>query len=189
MFVETAPEQVAELGPGKEGRRARVRGDKSLAVVSHKRQQIGLLLRRQIDLAHAEEEDRVEEIEIVREELFPCRDPSPCLERDRLFRNRLGICPDVRIESTRFAAKALDRRECMRNRFVLVPVADIGPREHVFARGGLLDRGSWGQSQCTRGRQRGECPVPHQCPARAGRPNAASSSTGARTASRAAEAE
>ena len=94
VLVEASAEHLAELGPREERRRARVGRHEALAVVSHERQQVGPLLGREIDLAHAEEEDRVEVVQVPGEELLARRDAGAGLERDR----RLVIdCESVRM--------------------------------------------------------------------------------------------
>jgi hypothetical protein len=51
MLVEPAAEHLTELGPREKAGRAGVRGDKSVALVADKPEEIGFLLRREIDLA------------------------------------------------------------------------------------------------------------------------------------------
>ena len=80
MLVEAAAEHVAELGPREERGRAGMRRHESFAVVAHERQQVGTLIRREIDFADAEEEDRVEVIQVAREELLARRDARAGLE-------------------------------------------------------------------------------------------------------------
>ena len=85
MLVETAAEHLAELRPGKERGRRRVGGDEALAVLLDERHQVGALLWCQVDLADTEEEDRVEVVEVPREELLAERDACPRPETILLF--------------------------------------------------------------------------------------------------------
>ena len=57
-----------------------MRRHEPLAVVLHERQQVGALLRREIDLADAEEEDRVEVVEVADVELLAGGDAGPGAE-------------------------------------------------------------------------------------------------------------
>ena len=66
-------------------------------VVAHESQQIGALLRREVDFADAKEEDRVEIVQIAREELLSCRDTGPGLEQNGPLGDRLRVGPDDRI--------------------------------------------------------------------------------------------
>ncbi len=110
-----------------------MRGDEPLAVVADERQQVAPLIGGQVDFANAEEEDRVEEIEVVRQELLACRNAGSDRERDGLFRDQLGIGPDVHVVRPGLVAHALEDRERMRDDFVLIPVPHVSPREHVLA--------------------------------------------------------
>ena len=74
MLVEAAAEHLAELRPREERRRRRMRRHEPLPVVAHEREQIGALLRREVDLADAEEEDRVEVVQVANVELLAGRD-------------------------------------------------------------------------------------------------------------------
>src|SRR5437667_5676049 len=114
-----------------------MRRHESLAVVSDERQQVGALRGCEIDLADAEEEDRVEVVEIAYVELLAGRDPGPRWKRDRLLRDQLRIGPDERVVRARLAAEALDDRDGVRDGIVLIAVANVGPGEHVLFRGKL----------------------------------------------------
>src|SRR4051794_2856422 len=96
MLVEAAAEHVAEFRPREEGGGSRMRRNETLAVVTDEREQIGALFRSQIDLAHAEEEDGIEVIQVAREELLAGRDAGAGLEVDRVLRDRLRVGPDDR---------------------------------------------------------------------------------------------
>ena len=100
----------------------------------HERQEIGALLRREIDFADAEEEDRVEVVQVADVELLAGRDAGPGGKRDRVLRDQLRVGADERVVGARFAAEPFDRRDGVRDRVVLIAVADVGPREHVLAR-------------------------------------------------------
>jgi hypothetical protein len=111
-----------------------VRGDEPFPILPHKRQQIGPLFRRQIDLPNAEEENGVEIIEVANVELFARRDAGAGGKRDRMLCDDLRVGSNERIVGARFAAETFDGRDRMRNRVVLVTVSDVRPRQHVLAR-------------------------------------------------------
>ena len=58
--------------------------------------------------------------------------PVPCLEQDRRLGDRLRVGADDRVVEARLPAEPLDRAQRVGDRFVLVAVADVGPREHVL---------------------------------------------------------
>src|SRR5207344_2540005 len=59
------------------------------------------------------------------------RDAGPRLEEDGMFRDRLRIGPNDRVVLPGLSAQPLDRCERVRDRVVLVAVADVGPGEDV----------------------------------------------------------
>src|SRR5690348_6329274 len=101
MLVEARTQHLAKFRPRKERRRARMRRDEAFAIVSHEFQQILTLLLIEIDLTHAEEKDRVEVIQVARQEVAAVgRNASSRLEKDRRLRNRLRIRPNDRVVYT-----------------------------------------------------------------------------------------
>src|SRR5204863_6066735 len=94
MFVESATQHLAELQPGEECRRRRMRSDESLPIVLYERQEIGALLRREINLPNAKKEDRIKVVEVADIELFAACDASPCGKRDRMLRDQLRVGAD-----------------------------------------------------------------------------------------------
>src|SRR5262245_38917988 len=123
MLVETAAGHATVFGPGEKGRRGRMGHDIPFAIVAHEAQQVLALLRVEIELVNAEEEDRAEVIEIARQKLLAGRDAGALLEEDRGLGDRLRISADDRVVEARLPAEALDRTQGMRDRIVLIAVA------------------------------------------------------------------
>ena len=86
----------------------------------------------EIDLADAEEEDRVEVVQVARQELLAAGDAGALPEQDRRLGDRLRIGADDGVVEPGLPAEPLDRAQRVRDRLVLVAVADIGPGEHVL---------------------------------------------------------
>ena len=132
-----------------------MRRHKALAVVTHEREQVGALLRREIDFADAEKEDGVEVVEVAREKLLARGDARASLELNGMFGDRLRVGANDRVVETRLPAQALDGRERMRDRLVLIAITHIGPGEDVFGEG--LPRRCRGCRGCRRCRGCRKC--------------------------------
>ena len=75
-----------------------MRSHEPLAIVLHERQQVGALLGRELDLADAEKEDRIEVVEVADVELFAARDAGSGGKRDRMLGDQLqGIGADAKV--------------------------------------------------------------------------------------------
>src|SRR5580765_2134341 len=111
-----------------------MRRHEPLAVVPDERQQVRALLARQVDFAHAEKEDRVEVVQVADVELFAGGDAGPFRKHDRVPGDQLRVGADERVVVARFTAQALDGRQGVRDRIVLIAVLDVGPCQQVFAR-------------------------------------------------------
>ena len=85
-----------------------MRRHEPFAIVLDERQEVVALRCRQIDLADAEEEDRVEVVQVANIELFAARDAGPRRKRDRMLRDQLRVGADERIVGAGLAAKSLD---------------------------------------------------------------------------------
>ena len=66
-----------------------MRRNETLPIVAHKRQQVGTLLGRKVDLADAKEENRVEIVEITDIEFLARRDARASRKRDRVLGDEL----------------------------------------------------------------------------------------------------
>src|SRR4029079_9610987 len=106
-----------------------------LAVVTHEGEKIAALRRRELDLADAEEKDRIELVQVPDVEVAAAvgRDAGACGKGNRLPRDQLRIGPDDGVERARFAAEPLDGRDGVWNRAVVVTVADVGPGQHALS--------------------------------------------------------
>src|SRR6266576_163607 len=111
-----------------------MRRDESLPVVLHEREEIGALLRREIDLPNAKEEDGVEVVEVTDIELLAAGDAGPRRERDRMLRDQLRVGTDECVVLARLPAEPFDGRNGVRNGIVLVTIPHVCPGEHVLAR-------------------------------------------------------
>src|SRR6266545_3124930 len=111
-----------------------MRRHEPLAIVLDERQQIRALLSGQVDFAHAEKENRVEVIQVADVELFAGGNAGPFREHDRLPGDQLRVGADERVVVARFTAEAFDRRHGVRDRIVLIAVANVSPRQHMLAR-------------------------------------------------------
>src|SRR5437868_13915342 len=109
-----------------------MRRHEALAVVSDERQQIGTLRGREIDLADAEEKNRIEVVEITDVELLAGRDTGSSGKRDRPLGDELRIRSDDGVVRARLVAETLDDRDRVRDGIVLIAVAHVSPREHVL---------------------------------------------------------
>src|SRR2546429_9686497 len=107
-------------------------GHEPLAIVFDERQQVGALVRREIDLAHAEKEDRVEVVQIADVELFPTRDARTRRKHDGALRNDLRIRANEGVIGARFMTATLDGRDRIRNRIVLIAVSNMRTYERVL---------------------------------------------------------
>ena len=126
---------------------------KPSSVVLHEGQEVGALFRRELDPAHAEEEDGVEVVEIADIELLARRDAGPSRKRDGVLGDELRVRADERVVASGLASKALDRRDGVGNGIVLIAVANVRPREHAFSHLGMRtgregDREPRGDDQC-----------------------------------------
>src|SRR6185295_3260928 len=111
-----------------------MRRHEPLPIVLHEREEIGALFGREIDLTDAEEEDRVEVVQVADVELLAGRDAGPRGKRDRTLRDQLRVGPDEGVVGAGFPAEPFDGRDGVRDRVVLVSVPDVSPREDLPAR-------------------------------------------------------
>ena len=130
MFVEAAAEHLAELRPGEERCGACVGCDEAFAIVVDEGEQVGLLLWSESNLAHAEEEDCVEIVEIFRVE-----QRLAVVTEDGLFSDELRIGVDEGVVLAGLVAQPLDGGDGVRDRIMLVAVADVCPRQDALAVG------------------------------------------------------
>src|SRR4029079_3595693 len=88
-----------------------MRHDEPFPILFHEGHQVRSLIRRQFDLAHTEEENRVEVAEISRKETLAGRNACIGAKSDGLLRDRLRVGSDERIERARLVTQSLDRWE------------------------------------------------------------------------------
>jgi hypothetical protein len=108
--------------------------DESFPIVFDEGQQVGALLRRQIDFTHAKEEDRVEVVQIANVELFTGGDTGAGGKHNGTLRDQLRVGANERLVVARFTPQALHRRERVRDGVVLIAITNIRPRQDSFAR-------------------------------------------------------
>ena len=128
MPVEAGAEQLAELRPGFQRGQPDVRRHETFAVVSHERQEVGLLLLVERHLPVPHEEDRVDVVQI--------RSAARRLAGGLLWRLRddVGVGPDIGVVGARLIPQPLDHRERVRDGVVLrLPVAGVRPRQNRLA--------------------------------------------------------
>src|SRR5262245_30491220 len=111
-----------------------MRRHEPLAIILDERQQVRALPLRPVDFAHAEEENRVEVVQVPDVELFAGGDAGAFRKHDRLPGDELRVGTDERVVVARFTAQALDGCHGVRNGVVLIAAPNVGPRQQVLAR-------------------------------------------------------
>ena len=102
--------------------------DKSLSIIMNKGEQVSLLLRRQINLTHAETEDGIEIVEVL------CvQERFSIMTENRLLGDELRISSNEGVVLAGLITEPLDGSYRVGDGVMLVSVADIRPREHSLA--------------------------------------------------------
>ena len=144
MIVEIGSHHLAVLGPVVEGVDSGMCADEALAVITHKREQVGLLLWGEFLFAQPEEEDCVEVVEVfcIGAACSYGRSGVSSSAVDIGFGEELCVSPYKGYELAALATESLDGGECVRDRVVLVASVYIANGEHLLlSRKGILRRG------------------------------------------------
>src|SRR5437867_2769661 len=96
--------------PEKKRRCGRMGADKTFAVVFHEGQEVGTLLRRQVDLPDTEKKDCVEVVQVADVEFLAGGDSGAVRKRDRVPGDQLRISADECVVTPGLTSKVLDCR-------------------------------------------------------------------------------